>query len=92
MAKKALNKLLMNTKQRKMQLVTQDKKMHVAAAIASFAKREKANIVHQLFALRHGTHPNTKVKKKKKKKLTRGEISPKQRRCTGSSTNHQMKS
>lgn len=53
----------MNTKQRKMQLVTQDKKMHVAAAIASLAKREKANIVHQLFALMHGTHPNTKEKK-----------------------------
>lgn len=53
----------MNTKQRKMQLVTQDKKMHVAA-IASFAKREKANIAYQLFALMHGTHPKTKVKKK----------------------------
>lgn len=62
---KALNKLLMNTKQRKMQLVTQEKEMHVAA-IAAFAKTEKANIVHQLFALMHGTHPKTKVKKKKK--------------------------
>lgn len=49
----------MNTKQRKMQLVTQEKEMHVAA-IAAFAKTEKANIVHQLFALMHGTHPKTK--------------------------------
>lgn len=48
-----------------MQLVTQEKEMHVAA-IAAFAKTEKANIVHQLFALMHGTHPKTKVKKKKK--------------------------
>lgn len=52
----------MNTKQRKMQLVTQEKEMHVAA-IAAFAKTEKANIVHQLFALMHGTHPKTKVNK-----------------------------
>lgn len=79
----------MNTKQRKMQLVTQEKEMHVAA-IAAFAKTEKANIVHQLFALMHGTHPKTKVKKKKK--LPHGEISPKRKRRTGKSTNRQMKS
>lgn len=61
-----------------MQLETQEKEMHVAA-IAAFAKTEKANIVHQLFALMHGTHPKQKVKEK----LRHGEISPKRKRRTG---------